>query len=66
VHYFIYEDIGPKRDRVTGEWRKAHEELYYLYSSSNIIRVIKSRRVREAGHVAQETTDTYRWERDLK
>jgi hypothetical protein len=34
--------FGPKRDEVTGEWRRLHnEELYYLYSSPNIIRVIK-------------------------
>jgi hypothetical protein len=44
---------GPKRDEVTGEWRKLHnEELHNLYSSSNIIRQIKSRRMRWAGHVA--------------
>jgi hypothetical protein len=43
----------PKRDDVTGEWRRLHnEELYALYSSPNIIRVIKSRRMRWAGHVA--------------
>jgi hypothetical protein len=46
--------LGPKRDEVTGEWRKLHnEELYYLYSSPNIIRVIKSRRIKRAGHVAR-------------
>jgi hypothetical protein len=45
--------FGPKRDEVTGEWRRLHnEELYDLYSSPNIIRVIKSRRMRWAGHVA--------------
>jgi hypothetical protein len=39
--------FGSKRDEVTGEWRRLHnEELYALYSSSNIIRVIKSRRLR--------------------
>jgi hypothetical protein len=39
--------FGSKRDKVTGEWRKLHnEELHYLYSSPNIVRVIKSRRVR--------------------
>jgi len=43
----------PKRDNVTGEWRKLHhEELNYLYPSPNIIRVIKTRRMRWAGHVA--------------
>jgi hypothetical protein len=45
---------GPKRDEATGEWRRLHnEELNYLYSSPNIIRVIKSRRMRWAGHVAR-------------
>jgi hypothetical protein len=45
--------FGPKRDEVTGEWRRLHnKELYALYSSTNIIRVIKSRRVRWTGHVA--------------
>jgi hypothetical protein len=46
--------FGPKRDDVTGEWRKLHnEELHILYSSPNIIRRIKSRRMRWAGHVAR-------------
>ena len=46
--------FGPRRDEVTGEWRKLHnEELKGLYSSSNIVRVIKSRRMRWAGHVAR-------------
>jgi hypothetical protein len=45
--------FGPKRDEVTGEWRKLHsEELHILYSSPNIIRHIKSRRMRCVGHVA--------------
>jgi len=44
----------PKRDEVTGEWRKLHnEELNDLYCSTNIVRVIKSRRMRWAGHVAR-------------
>jgi hypothetical protein len=44
--------FGPKRDKVTGEWRKLHnEELIDLYSSPNIVRVIKSRIMRWAGHV---------------
>jgi hypothetical protein len=44
--------FGPKRDEVTGEWRKLHKELNYLYCSSNIVLMIKSRRMRWAGHVA--------------
>jgi len=45
--------FGPKRDQVTGEWRKVHnEELNDLYSSPNIFWVIKSIRMRWAGHVA--------------
>jgi hypothetical protein len=44
--------FGPKRDEVTGEWRKLHnEELNDLYYSPNIMQVIKSRRMRWAGHV---------------
>ena len=46
--------FGPRRDEVTGEWRRLHnEELNDLYSSLNIVRVIKSRRMRWAGHVAR-------------
>jgi hypothetical protein len=46
--------FGRKRDEVTGDWRKLHnEELHSLYSSPNIIRMIKSRRIRWAGHVAR-------------
>jgi hypothetical protein len=45
--------FGPKRDDVTEDWRKLYnEEFHNLYSSSNIIRMIKSRRVRWTGHVA--------------
>jgi hypothetical protein len=45
--------FGPKRDEVTGGWRKLYnEELHKLYSSPSIIRMIKSRRVRWAVHVA--------------
>jgi len=54
---------GPKRDEVTGEWRKLHnEDLNDLYSSPNIIRVIKSRTVRWAGQVARmgDSRDVYR------
>jgi hypothetical protein len=47
--------FGPKRDDVTGDWRKLHnEELHNFYSSPNIIRMIKSRRMRWAGYVARE------------
>jgi hypothetical protein len=55
--------FGAKRDEATGEWRRLHnEELNVLYSSPIIIRVIKSRRMRWAGHVARmgEKRDAYR------
>jgi hypothetical protein len=46
--------FGPKRDEATGDWRRLHnEELNDLYSLPNIIQVIKSRRMRWAGHVAR-------------
>jgi hypothetical protein len=46
--------FGPKREEVTGDWRKLHsDELHNLYSSPNIVRVIKSRRMSWAGHVAR-------------
>jgi hypothetical protein len=46
--------FGSKRDEVTGEWRKLHnEELHDLHSSSTIVRIIKSKRMRWAGHVAR-------------
>ena len=46
--------FGPKRDEVTGEWRKLHnEELNDLYCSPNILRVIKSRGMKLVGHVAR-------------
>jgi hypothetical protein len=59
--------FGPKRDEVTGEWRKLHsEELRDLYSSPSIIRIVKSGRRRWAEHVAQmgrrETCIGYWWE----
>jgi len=45
--------LGPKWDEVTGEWKNLHnEELNDMYSSTNIVRVIKSRRMRWAGHVS--------------
>jgi hypothetical protein len=55
--------FGPKRDEVTGEWRKLHNgELRNLYSSPDTIRQIKSRRMRWAGHVARmgEGRNVYR------
>jgi hypothetical protein len=55
--------FGPKRDEVTGEWRKLQSgELHNLYSSPNIIRQIKSRRIRWAGHVVRmgEGRNVYR------
>jgi hypothetical protein len=70
--------FGPKGDEVTGEWRRLHnEELYALYSSPNIIRVIKSRRLRWAVHVARvgktrgyrrrpPERPRHRWEGDIK
>ena len=46
--------FGPRRDEVKGEWRRLHnEELKDMYSSPNIVRVIKSRRMRWAGHMAR-------------
>jgi hypothetical protein len=59
--------FGPKRDEVTGEWRTLHnEELRDLYSSPSIIRIIKARRMRWAGHVARMgrigTRIDYWWE----
>jgi hypothetical protein len=55
--------FGPKGDEVTGEWRKLYnEELHNVYSSPNIIRMIKSRRMRWAGHVTRmgEKRNAYR------
>jgi hypothetical protein len=55
--------FGLKRDEVTGDWRKLHnEKLHNLYSSLNIIRMIKSRRMRWARHVAriEEKRNSYR------
>jgi hypothetical protein len=54
--------FGPKRDEVTRGWRKLHnEELHNLYSSPSIIRTMKSRRMRWAGHVARiEKRHAYR------
>jgi hypothetical protein len=50
--------FGPETDEVTGQWRKLHDgELHNLYSSPDIIRYIKSRRMRWAGHVARMAED---------
>jgi hypothetical protein len=59
--------FGPKRDEVTGGWRKLHnEELHNLHSSPSVTRMIKSRRMRWVGHVARirENRNAYRfgWE----
>ena len=52
-HKVLRRILGPKRDEVTGEWRRLHnEELNDLYCSPNIVQVIKSR-IRWAGHVAR-------------
>jgi hypothetical protein len=62
--------FGPKRDEVTGEWRRLHnDELNDLYSSPNIIRVIKSRIMRWARHVARigkREVNTGFWRGDLR
>ena len=53
-HRVLRRIFGPKRDELTGQWRKLHiEELTDLHSSSNILRMIKSRRMRRARHVAR-------------
>jgi hypothetical protein len=57
--------FGPKRDEVMGQWRKFHsEELHNLYSSPDIIRQVKSRRMRWAGHMAcmREKCTRFWWE----
>jgi hypothetical protein len=62
TYTYVYNDnrvlrriFGPKRDEVTGGWRKLHnEELHNMYSSPSIIRMIKSRRKRWAGQTAQK------------
>ena len=62
-HRVLRRIFGPKRDEVTGEWRKLHnEELNDLYSSPDVIQVIKSRRIKWAGHVAHmgERSGAYR------
>jgi hypothetical protein len=54
--------FGPKREDVVGGWRRLHnEELHTLYSSRNVIRIVKSRRMKLAGHVERmgEITNAY-------
>jgi hypothetical protein len=52
--------FGPKREKVTGEWRRLpKKELYSLYSSPDIIRVIKSRRLTWAGHLIRRTGEVH-------
>ena len=52
--------FGAKRDEITGEWRKLHNaKLYALYSSPNIVRNLKSIRLRWAGHVARMEKSRY-------
>jgi hypothetical protein len=62
--------FGPKRDEVTGEWRKLHsEEVNILYSSPDVIRQIKSRRMRWAEHVArmgEECVQGFDWKATRK
>jgi hypothetical protein len=63
VHMVLRRIFGPKRDEVTGEWRKLHkEELNDLYSSPSIIRIMKARRMRWTRHVArmEEKRNVYR------
>jgi len=63
----LWRIFGPRRDEVTGEWRRLHnDELSDLYPAPNIVRVIKSRRMRWEGHLARmgEERGAYRsrWE----
>jgi hypothetical protein len=63
LHRVLRRIFRPKRDEVTGDWRKLYnEELHNVYSSPNIIRMNKSRRIGWAGHVARmgETRNAYR------
>jgi hypothetical protein len=59
--------FGAKRDEATGDWRKLHkEQLHNLYSSPNIIRMIKSRRKRWTGHVARMGEEQHKEEEEKK
>jgi hypothetical protein len=63
INYFNGHVFGSKRDKIIGDWRKLHnEKLHNLYSSPNMIRMIKSRRMRREGHAASvgEKRDTYK------
>jgi hypothetical protein len=53
VNRVLRKIFGPNRDEMTGDWRKLHNELLNLYSSPNIIKMIKSRRTRWARHIAR-------------
>jgi hypothetical protein len=70
--YRVFRRIyGPNRDEVTGDWRKLHnEDLHNLYSSPSIIIMMKSRRMRWAGHIARIKKSGkhigYLWERQKK
>jgi len=62
-HRVLRRIFGPKRDEVTGEWTRLHnEELYDLYWSPNVIRVVKSKRMRWAGYVVslEDRSGVYR------
>jgi hypothetical protein len=52
IFFVLRRIFGPRRDEVTGVWRKLHNEFHDLYSSPTVVRVIKSRR-RWAGHIAR-------------
>jgi hypothetical protein len=56
----LRKSFGPKRDKVTGEWRRLHNEEFHLYSQPNSIWVINSRRMRWVGHVAHMGRGAYR------
>jgi hypothetical protein len=53
--------FGPKKGEVTAGWRKLHEELHNLYSSPSTVRMVKSRRMRWAGHEARMGDIGYWW-----
>jgi hypothetical protein len=66
---YLWFTFGPKKDEVIGGWKNLNNvELHNLYCSKSIIRMIKSRKMRWAGHVARmgETRNAYRKERDRR